>query len=293
MAANPSAMGEWTQIPEQDQGPAKGVDARMMVYDELTLETEMTQLAILVQRLALRYQMTRVQMLEHLSEAILGGPVNYKPGPTPRRSEDESDEECWISYRQQQRERQGQENLPQGKAQDKSSARPAVSQSTAAVDSADAYATIVSDHVLRVARIGIEIPHPGNPGEDVLHIGKHKGKTYQDIAENEPSYLKWVMTNPTNPDEGMSPQLKHFRKWLEARYRLAKLNKSLALVRKVDSKIVCGPMTGRIMPTENDAALQQQFDVKEQKTMEENIRMLQAHGCLCLPSTLSASSRRG
>ena len=276
MAANSSAMGEWTHIPEQD-------------HEELTLETEMTYVAIRVQRLALRYQMTRVQMLEHLSEAILGGPVNYKPGPTPRRS----DEECWISYGQQQRERQGQENLPQEKAKDKSSARPAVSQSKAAVDSADAYATIVSDHVLRVAHIGIEIPHPGNPGEDVLQIGKHKGKTYQHIAENEPSYLKWVMTNPTNPDDGMSPQLKHFRKFLEARYRLAKVNKSLALVRKVDSKIVCGPMTGRIMPTENDAALQQQFDVKEQKTMEENIRMLQAHGGLCLPSTLSASSRRG
>ena len=66
MAANSSAMGEWTHIPEQD-------------HEELTLETEMTYVAIRVQRLALRYQMTRVQMLEHLSEAILGGPVKIGP----------------------------------------------------------------------------------------------------------------------------------------------------------------------------------------------------------------------
>ena len=38
-------------------------------------------------------------------------------------------------------------------------------------------------------------------------------------------------------------------------------NLAVVVVRKEDSKIACGPMTGRVMPTENDEMLKPKFDV--------------------------------
>ena len=213
-------MGEWTQIvetsPGDQPGPAKERrnDSRMMVDEKTNFETDLTEMAITVQRMALRYQMNRVRMLEQLSEMVLDSTTPVK--------------------------------VVQG------GAMPATPASKA---------------------------NPSTPilvlGEEVLYIGKHKGKAYQDIAADDPSYVKWVMTNPS---EGMSVQLKHFRDWLESRYRIAKLNKSgpVVVVRKEDSKIVFGPMTGRVMPTENDEMLEPKYDVKEMHAMEANVRRLHA-----------------
>ena len=209
MSANPAMLGEWIHIPEQGEGPAKEQRS-----DECIQKDDMAQLAVLAQRVALKHKMTRVQVLESLSETIMGSARKPDTSGTP--------------------------------------ATPVL--------------------IL---------------GEDVLFIGKHKGKTYVDIAENDPCYLKWVLTNP---EEGMSVQLKHFRKWLEVRYRQAKFNKSgtTIMVRKSDSLILVGPMAGRVMPAETAEPTEQKFDDHERKTMEENVQKLLSSG---LPSS-SASSKR-
>ena len=82
----------------------------------------------------------------------------------------------------------------------------------------------------------------------VLVFGKHKSKNFLKIAQEDPSYLVWILQNIKKCSY---PQAKDFREWINKHFEIKKFNKSDAgmLVRLEDKIILTGTLKGYFAET--------------------------------------------
>ena len=83
--------------------------------------------------------------------------------------------------------------------------------------------------------------------DELIVFGKHRGLRFSQLAQEDPEYIKWVLTNT---GKSTYPQMMAMRAWLLARFEIFKPARSspTMLINKKSGMVIAGPLKGQPVP---------------------------------------------